>query len=198
MVVIFGVGFVGMMVVVLVCLLGVECIFMIDQVDYCLVFVQQVYGIELIDFLECDFSECIFEFIGGCGVDVFIDVVGFEVKGSVIEMVFIVLKVEISSGVSLCQCIVVMCCGGVVVIFGVYVGYLYVFMLGDVFDKGLCFIMGQIYVQCYLFCLFEYVENGDLQFEVIIFYCMKLVDVVCGYEMFEVMQDECCKVVLMF
>lgn len=80
--------------------------------------------------------------LGYCGVDVVIDVVGFEVKGSFMEIVFSILKIEGSSGKVLCQCIVVVCCGGIVSVFGVYVGFIYGFMFGDVFDKGLIFRMG--------------------------------------------------------
>lgn len=116
---------------------------MIDYYDYWLVFVVEVYGVEVINFDEVDdFVGYIIEQMQFCGVDVLIDVVGFEVKGNVVEMVFINLKFEGLSGEVLCQVIVVIWCGGCVSVFGVYVGFVYVFLFGDVFEKGLIFKMG--------------------------------------------------------
>ncbi|MGA0588691.1 zinc-dependent alcohol dehydrogenase [Dyella sp. KRB-257] len=193
---IFGAGPVGMMTAASARLLGAERIFMIDQADYRLAFAQQAYGIEPIDFSECEPSERILELTGGRGVDASIDAVGFEAKGSATETALTALKVETSSGASLRQCIAVTRRGGSVSIPGVYAGYLHAFMLGDAFDKGLRFSMGQTHVQRYLPRLLEHVENGELQPEVIISHRMKLADAARGYEMFEAMQDECRKVVL--
>lgn len=178
-VVIFGVGLVGLMSVVCCWLLGVEIIFMVDYFCYCLDYVCCVYGVIMIDFKEIeDLVDYILIQISGCGVDVCIEVVGFEVEGSVLELVLIVVKLEGSSGVVICQCIVVVCRGGVVSIFGVYVGFIYGFLLGDVFDKGLIFKMGQIYVQGLMLELFDVIMEGKLDFGDIILYWMCLVDVV--------------------
>lgn len=82
---------------------------MVDHYQYCLDFVVQIYGVVLINFDEIDdLVVYIIEVIGYYGVDVFIDVVGFEVKGSIIEIVLMMMKLEGFSGVVLCQVIVVM------------------------------------------------------------------------------------------
>lgn len=136
--------------------------------------------------------------VGYWGVDVVIDVVGFEVKGSIMEMVLTNLKLEGSSGKVLCQCIVVVRCGGIVSVLGVYVGFIYGFLFGDVFDKGLLFKMGQIYVYVWLGELLLLIEKGLLKLEEIVIYYMLFEEVVWGYEIFEKCEEECCKVILVF
>ena len=86
--------------------------------------------------------------------------------------------------------------GGTVSIPGVYAGYVHAFMIGDAFDKGLAFAMGQTHVQKYLPRLLEWIEDGQLQPDMIISHRMKLADAARGYEMFERKEDDCRKVVL--
>jgi threonine dehydrogenase-like Zn-dependent dehydrogenase len=69
-------------------------------------------------------------------------------------------------------------------------------MIGDAFDKGLTFAMGQTHVQRYLPLLLQYIEDGLLQPDVIISHRMKLADAARGYEMFEEKEDSCRKIVL--
>ena len=69
-------------------------------------------------------------------------------------------------------------------------------MIGDAFDKGFAFAMGQTHVQKYLPRLLECIEDGQLQPDVIISHRMKLADAARGYDMFERKEDDCRKVVL--
>ena len=69
-------------------------------------------------------------------------------------------------------------------------------LIGEAFDKGLSFRMGQTHVQKYLPELLHYIENGDLRPEAIISHRMKLADAAEGYKTFNEQQDGCRKVVL--
>ena len=77
-----------------------------------------------------------------------------------------------------------------------YAGFVHAFMIGDAFDKGLAFAMGQTHVQKFMPRLLQYIEDGTLQPDIIISHHMKLADAARGYEMFEEKRDECRKIVL--
>ncbi|HEV7122606.1 MAG TPA: zinc-dependent alcohol dehydrogenase [Rhodanobacter sp.] len=194
---IFGAGPVGLMAAACARLLGAETIYMIDRVDYRLKFAAQTYNIIPINFdHDDDFPSTILDATAGHGVDASIDAVGFEAKGSVLETALTTIKAEGSSGQALRWCIAVTRRGGVVSIPGVYAGFVHAFMIGDAFDKGLSFAMGQTHVQKYLPRLLQYVEDGALQPDIIISHRMKLADAARGYEMFDDKQDGCRKIVM--
>lgn len=193
---IFGAGPVGCMAAASARLLGAERIFIIDSAPYRLAFAQATYGAEIVNFTDQDPADVIIAATGGRGVDVSVDAVGFEAKGSTADAVLTALKVETSSGSSLRQCIASTRRGGRVAIPGVYAGFVHAFMLGDAFDKGLSFTMGQTHVQRYLPELLNFIEAAELNPEVIISHRMKLAEASRGYEIFEAQKDECRKVVL--
>ena len=56
--------------------------------------------------------------------------------------------------------------------------------------------MGQTHVQPLLPALFDYIEKGDLDREVIISHRMKLAEAARGYQIFNDKQEDCRKVVL--
>ncbi len=194
---IFGAGPVGMMAAACARLLGAETIFMVDHHPYRLEFARATYGVIPINFDEDDDpAATIIESTGFRGVDASIDAVGFEAKGSTTETVLTTLKIESSSGKALRQCIAATRRGGTVSIPGVYAGFVHGFLIGDAFDKGLTFKMGQTHVHRLLPELLDHIENGDLQPEVIISHRMKLEDAARGYEIFNDKEEECRKVVL--
>jgi threonine dehydrogenase-like Zn-dependent dehydrogenase len=196
-VVIFGAGPVGLMAAACARLMGAETIYIVDRVDYRLRFAAETYGAIPVNFDEDDeFITTILEATHGRGVDASIDAIGFEAKGSAVETALTLIKAETSSGHALRQCIAVTRRGGVVSIPGVYAGFVHAFMIGDAFDKGLTFAMGQTHVQKYLPLLLQYIEDGLLQPDVIISHRMKLADAARGYEMFEEKEDNCRKIVL--
>lgn len=196
--VIHGAGPVGLMTAACARLLGAEQIFMVDHHPYRLEFAQQAYDVIPINFDEVDdTAEAIIEQTRGHrGVDAAIDAIGFEAKGSATETLLSTLKVEPSSGKALRQCIATVRRGGTVSIPGVYAGFVHGFLIGDAFDKGLTFTMGQTHVQGFLPELLKHVENGDLKPEIIISHHLPLNKAVEGYRMFEKKQDDCRKVVL--
>jgi len=194
---IFGAGPVGLMTAACARLLGAERIFMIDHHPYRLAFAQQRYGVIPIDFDRIDDpAESLLEQTHGRGVDASIDAVGFEAKGSRTETVLANLKIEGGSGWVLRQCIAATRRGGIVSIPGVHAGWLHAFFLGDAFDKGLAFRMGQTHVHRLLPKLLDHIENGELEPDAIITHRMPLQDAAEGYRIFEQKEEECRKVVL--
>lgn len=145
---IFGAGPVGLMSAACCRLLGAETIFMVDHLRYRLDYARRTYGVTPIDFKEIgDPADYILAQTSGRGVDACIEAVGFEAEGSALESALTAVKLEGSSGVAIRQCIAAARRGGVVSIPGVYAGFIHGFLLGDAFDKGLTFKMGQTHVQ---------------------------------------------------
>lgn len=196
--VVHGAGPVGLMSIACARMLGAEQIFVVDHHPYRLQFARDTYGAIPVNFDEVDdVAEWIIGNTAGFrGVDAAIDAIGFEAKGSRTETVLTTLKIEPSSGKALRQCIAAVRRGGTVSIPGVYAGFVHGFLIGDAFDKGLTFKMGQTHVQGLMSTLLEHVENGDLSPEVIISHRMDLSEAAAGYRMFNDKADECRKVVL--
>jgi len=194
---IYGAGPVGLLSAACAKMLGAAQIFIVDHNDYRLQYAQDTYGAIPVNFDKVDAAEAIIEQTAGHrGVDAVIDAVGFESKGSIVETVLTTLKLEGSSGAALRQCMAAVRRGGTVSIPGVYAGPIHGFLMGDAFDKGLTFKMGQTHVHKYLPQLLEHIENGDLSPEAIITHRMNLSDAAKGYEIFEKREEECRKVIL--
>lgn len=194
---IFGAGPVGLMAAGCARMLGAETIFMIDHHQYRLDFAAKVYGTIGINFDEIDDpAEVILEKTNFRGVDASIDAVGFEAKGSAIETTLTTLKLETSSGEVLRQSIAATRRGGTISVPGVYSGFIHGFLIGDAFDKGQTFKMGQTNVHTYLPELLNYIEDGKLSPADIITHRMSLEDAAKGYEIFNNKEEDCRKVVL--
>lgn len=194
---IFGAGPVGLMAAASARLLGAEQIFMVDHHAYRLEFAAATYGITPINFDEVDDpAQEIINATGNRGVDASIDAVGFEAKGSRIETVLTTLKLEASSGACIRQCIAATRRGGTVSLPGVYAGFIHGFLIGDAFDKGLSFKMGQTHAQKHMPKLLEHILMGDLNPEVIITHTLPLEQAAEGYEIFNEKKEDCRKVVL--
>ncbi|ABE49709.1 MULTISPECIES: zinc-dependent alcohol dehydrogenase [Methylobacillus] len=194
---IFGAGPVGLMAAACARMMGVETIFMIDDLQYRLDFAQAQYNTISINLDEVeDPADYILEHTAHRGVDGSIDAVGFEAKGSVVESALTALKLETSNGKVIRQCIAATRRGGTVSIPGVYAGFIHGFLIGDAFDKGLTFKMGQTHVHRFLPELLEFIENGDLHPADIITHRMALEDAPLGYRIFNDAEENCRKVVL--
>jgi len=194
---VFGAGPVGLMSVACARFLGAEKIFLVDHHQYRLDFAKETYGVETINFDQVDDAAA--EIIGQTdrrGVDGSIDAVGFEAKGSTIETTLAALKLEGGSGASLRQCIAATRRGGTVSIPGVYGGFLHAFLIGDAFDKGLEFRMGQTHAQKHMPVLLEAIGNGLLKPEVIVTHTLPLSDAARGYEIFDEKKEDCRKIIL--
>lgn len=194
---IFGAGPVGLMAAACARMRGAQRIFMVDHHDYRLKFARDTYDVHPINFDSVgDPAQAIIEATQFRGVDASIDAVGFEGKGSTLETVLTTLKLEGSSGSVLRQAMAATRRGGVVSIAGVYAGFIHGFLLGDAFDKGLTFRMGQTHVQRFMPELLEMIGNGKLKPEAIVSHHLALDDAVRGYQVFDQKQEDCRKVVL--
>lgn len=195
---IFGAGPVGLMTAASARFLGATQIFIVDHHQYRLDFARQHYGAIPVNFDEIeDPAAAIIEQTDGFrGVDAVIDAVGFEAKGSSFETVLTALKIETSSGYALRQCIAAVRRGGIVSIPGVYAGFLHGFLLGDAFDKGLTFKMGQTHVHALMPQLLEQIILGKLHPEIIISHRLPLSEAAEGYRIFNEKEQECRKVIL--
>jgi threonine dehydrogenase-like Zn-dependent dehydrogenase len=196
-VIIYGAGPVGLLSAACARLKGAGQIFLVDNQPYRLNFAHKTYGTTSLNFDEVDPAEEVIKWTKGRGADAVIDAVGFEAKGSKLETLMAKLKLEGGSGFILRQCIAGVRRGGVVSVPGVYAGPLQNFAFGDAFDKGLTFRMGQTHVQKYLPELLEHIQSGSLSPETIVTHRLPLTEAVRGYEMFEKMEDDCRKVILL-
>ena len=79
---------------------------------------------------------------------------------------------------------------------GVYAGFIHGFLLGDAFDKGLTFKMGQTHVQKLMPELLDHIGEGRLDPGVIVTHRLSLEDAVRGYEIFDRKEEDCRKVIL--
>ena len=193
---IYGAGPVGLMAAMSARYLGAETLYMIDEADYRLSFAEKRFGAIPINFHERDAAGWILERTNGRGVDATIDAVGFEAKGSRLESLMLKAKLETSTGAAIRQCLAAVRRGGTVSIPGVYVGAIHGFLLGDAFDKGLTFKMGQTHVQRYVPELLELVQSGVFQPDQIITHRMPLDEAPRGYAIFDAQEENCRKVVL--
>lgn len=194
---IYGAGPVGLLSAACAKMLGASQIFIVDDQDYRLDFAAKTYGAIPVNFRKVDPAEAIIELTAGKrGVDGVVDAVGMEAKGSITDAVLTTLKLEASSGASIKNCIATVRRGGTVSIPGVYAGPMHNFMLGDGFDKGLTFKMGQTHVHHFLPELLHHIENGDLQPDAIISHRLKLADAAEGYKLFSEQAEGCRKVIM--
>ncbi|MGV3636475.1 MAG: zinc-dependent alcohol dehydrogenase [Flavobacteriales bacterium] len=183
---VFGAGPVGLMAIACARMLGAERIHVVDHNPYRLRFAEETYGAIPINFDEVDdAAQVILSAEGSRGVDCSVDAVGFEAKGSTLETALANMKIEGGSGHVLRQMIACTRRGGHVSVPGVYAGWLHGFLLGDSFDKGLHWNMGQTHVQRLMPELLSYINSGALSPHEIITHHLALEDAAHGYDIFD-------------
>jgi threonine dehydrogenase-like Zn-dependent dehydrogenase len=125
-----------------------------------------------------------------------IDAVGLEAKGNIIDTALRSLLIEQGSGTVLRHGIASLRRGGTLSIPGVYTGFVHGFPIGDAFDKGLTFAMGQTHVQALVGELLQHIVAGKIRPDAVISHRLSLDDGPHGYKIFAEKQDNCRKVVL--
>ena len=194
---ILGAGPVGQMAALSAQVMGASRIYVVDDQPDRLAFAEAQYGAIPIHMGEVDdVASFIVERTDRRGVDATIDAVGFEAKGNKLESIARGLMIETGSGTVLRDCIAAVRRGGVVSIPGVYTGFLHGFLIGDAFDKGLTFAMGQTSVHRHLDTLLGHIEAGRMAPGQVITHRLPLAEAADGYRIFANKEDGCRKVVL--
>jgi threonine dehydrogenase-like Zn-dependent dehydrogenase len=194
---IFGAGPVGQMAALSAKMLGASKVYIIDDEDYRLEFAAAQYGAIPINFKKEDnVGKRIVLETDRRGVDCVIDAVGLEAKGNIIDTALRALFIEQGSGTVLRHGISCLRRGGTLSIPGVYAGFLHGFPIGDSFDRGHQYAMGQTHVHRFVDELLKHIVSGNIRPDAIITHRMALDDGPHGYKIFSNKEDNCRKVVL--
>jgi threonine dehydrogenase-like Zn-dependent dehydrogenase len=201
---IWGGGPVGQFAAISARLLGAKQIIMVDHVTARLDLAERLAGAERLDFEkdteDSDVVEQIKMRTGGRGADACIDAVGMEALGhgvgAIVDHAKTILRMENDRPNVLRQAIMACRKGGVVSVPGVYGGLADSLPLGQAFNKGLRFAMGQTSVHRYLPKLLDYVLRGDVDPAAIISHEVPIDRAPEMYDLFARRDGGCTKVVL--
>ncbi|HAD32586.1 MAG TPA: glutathione-dependent formaldehyde dehydrogenase, partial [Methylophaga sp.] len=164
---IWGCGPVGQFAIRSAWMLGAARVIAIDHIPERLAMAKSFGGAEIIDSFDPDeVYERLMEMTGGRGPDGCIDAVGAEAHGhgavnSIMDTAKDLAHVKGVPNPYVLQQIA-KCCrkGGSLSIPGVYVGFVNMFPMGAVMNKGLTIKTGQTHMQRYLEPLLKHVEEG--------------------------------------
>jgi threonine dehydrogenase-like Zn-dependent dehydrogenase len=201
---IWGGGPIGQFAAVGARLLGAKQIIMIDHVKDRLDLAETLAGAERLDFEEDTEDSNVVEQIkmrtGGRGADVCIDAVGMEALGhgvgAMVDHAKTFLRMETDRPNALRQAIMACKKMGVVSVPGVYGGLADSLPLGQAFNKGLRFAMGQTAVHRYLPKLLDYILRGDVDISQVISHNVPMERAPEMYDLFARRDGGCTKVVL--
>ncbi|MFN3429795.1 MAG: zinc-dependent alcohol dehydrogenase [Candidatus Sericytochromatia bacterium] len=194
---IFGAGPVGQMAALSARLKGASTIYVIDDEPYRLAFAAEQYGAIPINFKEeDDVSARLIKDNDRRGVDCVVDAVGFEAKGNLIDTAMRAMLIEQGSGTVLRHGIAGLRRGGTLSIPGVYAGFVHGFPIGDSFDRGHTYAMGQTHVHRFVDELLGHIVSGRIHPETLITHRLTIDDGPNGYKLFADKHDHCRKVVL--
>lgn len=197
---VWGCGPVGQFAIASAYLLGADRVIAIDRFEYRLKMARDNSQAITINYEEQDVFETLMQMTGGRGPDSCIDAVGSEAHkpGLVFALDRAKQKAGIETDRPLALREAIRCCknAGTVSVVGVYAGFIDMFPMGSLMNRGLTIKSGQCHVQRYLQPLLERIENGEIDPSFIITHHMALEDAPKGYEMFLKKQDDCEKVVL--
>lgn len=201
---IWGGGPVGQFAAMSARLMGAKQIIMVDHVTARLDLAERLSGAERLDFEKdtegSDVVEQIKMRTGGRGADVCIDAVGMEALGhgvgAIVDHAKTILRMENDRPNVLRQAIMSCRKLGVVSVPGVYGGLADSIPLGQAFNKGLRFAMGQTAVHRYLPKLLDYILRGDIDPSQIISHNVPIDRAPEMYDLFARRDGGCTKVVL--
>src|SRR3954471_21551927 len=198
---VWGAGPVGLLAMASAKVMGAERIIAIDRVDDRLAVARARAGAtDTIDYEEVDVSEALRDLTAGRGPDSAIDAVGLEGHSAkldyAIDKVKQAVKVQTDRPIALREAIRNVRNGGIVSVIGAYGGYIDMFPIGSLMNRGLTLRASQTPVHKYAQPLLEKIQQGELDPSFIVTHRLSLEDAPRGYDLFKDKQDGCVKVVL--
>jgi len=198
---VWGAGPVGQFAMTSARLLGAERVIAIDRFPYRLELALTRGGAtEVLNYEQVDIHDALRAATAGRGPDACIDAVGLEAHGHgalfALDRAKQTLKLQPDRPTALRQAI--QCCrnGGVVSLAGVYGGFIDLFPIGAVVNRGLTLRAGQCHVHRYMRPLLQRIEKGELDPTFVITHRLPLADAAKGFDLFLNKLDGCEKVVL--
>ena len=195
---VWGCGAVGLFSVVTAFLLGAERVIAIDRLPERLELARK-HGAETLDYTESDVVEELKQMTGGRGPDACIEAVGMEAHKAGLEGAYDrakqALRLETGRPHAVREAIFACRKGGVVVILGVFGGWIDKFPLGAAMNKGLTFRMAQVHGHRYVARMIEHVERGEVDPTFVATHTMSLDEAPRAYELFKHKLDGCVRVV---
>lgn len=198
---VYGCGPVGQFAIASARMFGAERVIAIDRFPYRLEMAMQKAGAtDAINYDDEDLYDRIADLTGGRGPDACIDAVGMEAHGHGTQYAYDrakqIARIQLDRPVALRDAILTCANGGVVVVVGVYGGYIDKFPMGSVMNRSLTIKTGQCHVQRYMRPLLDRIQRGEIDPTFIVTHRMQLGEAPEAYDLFLNKQDECMKVVL--
>jgi threonine dehydrogenase-like Zn-dependent dehydrogenase len=194
---VWGLGPIGQMCARIALHRGAGRVIGVDKVPERLAMAQR-HGVETVDFASVgDVVELVREMTSGRGCDSVIDAVGMEAAGSTLEALLQASKLQMDRVHALRECHDAVRRGGTLSLSGVYVGYVNLFNLGDLFDRQLTIRMGQANVRRWVDDILPLLTDEDpLETGDLVTHALPLAEAPRGYELFQKKEDDAIKVVL--
>jgi threonine dehydrogenase-like Zn-dependent dehydrogenase len=194
---VWGLGPIGQMIARIALHRGAGRVLAIDSVPERLAMARR-HGIETIDFDGVDnVVDVVRELTDGRGVDSAIDAVGMEAHATVVGRTLQATKLMPDRIGALLQAARSLRRGGTLSLSGVYVGFLPMLPIGELFDRQFTIRMGQANVKRWIDDLLPLLEDGDpLGTDDFVTHDLPLERAPEAYEMFQEKRDGCIKVVL--
>lgn len=198
---VWGAGPVGQLAVASAKLLGAERVISIDRFPYRLKMATERAGAtDVINYELVDVHEALLELTAGRGPDKCIDAVGLEAHSHgamyAVDRVKQLMKIQPDRPLALREAIRSCRNGGIVSVIGVYGGFIDMFPMGAIVNRGLTLRAGQCHVHRYTKPLLERIQNGEIDPSFVITHTLPLSEASKGYEMFLNKEDNCEKVIL--
>jgi threonine dehydrogenase-like Zn-dependent dehydrogenase len=194
---VWGLGPIGQMAARIALHRGAGRVLGIDCVPERLAMARR-HGIEAIDFEAVDsVVDIVRELTDGRGVDSAIDAVGMEAHATFVGRTLQATKLMPDRIGALLQAARSLRRGGTLSLSGVYVGFLPLLPIGELFDRQFAIRMGQANVKRWIDDLFPLLTDGDpLGTDDLVTHDLPLEQAPESYELFQAKRDGCVKVVL--
>lgn len=198
---VWGAGPVGQFAIASAKLLGAERIIAIDRFPYRLKLAAEKAGAtDVINYEEQPVQEVLRDLTAGRGPDACIDAVGLEAHGHGAQYAHDAtkqrLKIQMDRPLAVREAIMACRSAGIISILGVYAGFVDMFPLGTLMNRGLTIRTGQCSVHRYMKPLLARIERGEIDPSFVVSHHMNLDKAADGYDMFMHKQDDVMKIVM--